>query len=99
MLALVVFVVAPLVGIVYAARDGLALWRDFKHFNRTLAVATGELSVKLEKLAAFEPPDFDRASASFERVQRSRARLSILLGALGRAREQFSAFAAVYPRK
>ena len=98
-LALVVAVAAPVVGIVYAARGGLGVFRDFRALMRALGSETSELSQKLEQLAAFEPPDLDRASASFDRLQRDRARLQILLGALGRAREQFSAFATVYPRK
>ena len=86
-------------GIVYAVRSGLRAYRDLRALTRTLGGEAGTLAQKLEKLAAFEPPDFDRVGDSFERLQHDRARLSILLGALGRAREQFSALAIVYPKK
>jgi hypothetical protein len=98
-LALVVFVVAPLAAIVYAVRSGLGAYRDLKALTSALGDESGALAQKLEKLAAFEPPDFDRVGDSFARLQHDRARLSILLGALGRAREQFSSFAIVYPKK
>jgi len=98
-IALVVFLVAPAVGVFVAVRAGLDAWRTFKGFTSAAASATGEVTQKLELLAAFEPPDLALAGAAGARLRRDQAELSILLGALGRVREQFSSFATVYPRK
>jgi hypothetical protein len=97
--ALTVFIVAPLAALVYAIVQGLGAWRAFRRFAAALGGGTGELAARLDAMASREPFEAERMTASFDRLGRATAQLSILLNALGRVRTQWSSLLAVYPRK
>jgi hypothetical protein len=99
LIALLVAIFAPIAGVAYAARKGLQLFRDLRGFFRAQGEALEALSRSLELLSNREPPDTERLSVSMERVEASRSRLSVELGALGRVREQWDGLLANYPRK
>ncbi len=75
------------------------LWRTSRAFFRMFGEANDALSASLERLSAFEPRGVDRLSTSAARLAASRARLEILMGALGRVRGQWAALMGVYPSK
>jgi predicted PurR-regulated permease PerM len=99
LVALLVAILAPAAGIAYAVSRGVQLFRDIRGFFRAQGEALEALSRSLERLSSFEPPEVERLSVSMERVEASRARLSVELGALGRVREQWAGLLAIYPRK
>jgi hypothetical protein len=98
-LALIVGTLAALAGLAYAIAEGFQLWHDAKLFLRAFGRTMDDLTHRVDRLAAHEPADFGRLEASVARLQRSAARLSVLLNALGRVQEQFVGVRAVYPRK
>ncbi len=98
-LALVLGVAAAAGGLAFAIVRGVRLWRTFRSFMGASGRALDELGRTLEALATHEPADFDRATASFERLRRSRAQLNVLTNAVARVRGQASGALALYPRK
>jgi hypothetical protein len=98
-LALVVAVVAVIASIVYVVLKAIELFRSVRELFRGVGAESARLGASLERLAAFEPPDVDALSDATARLQTSRARLEIQLGALRRVREQWGALLAFYPRK
>ena len=99
LLALIVAVLAVGGTLGFAILRGLRLYRDFRGFLKTLGRAVDDVSLTLERLSAYEAPETEALSRSTARLAESRARLSLLLGAIGRVRQQWTGLAAVYPRK
>ena len=96
--ALTVFILAPLLALAYLATQAVGLWRAFRSFTRAFGSGMAELGARVDALGAREL-DVERLGPSVERLRLSTAQLSLLLNALGRVREQWSALLAVYPRK
>jgi hypothetical protein len=75
------------------------LWRTSRGFLREFDRSNDALAASLERLSSFEPGGGDRLSTSMARLEASRARLDILMDALGRVRGQWASLVGVYPRK
>ncbi len=98
-LALIVSVVAVLATLAFVASRSLTLYRDARSFTKALAGALDALAVSTDRLGTRPPPDFERLTVVLARLEASRARLSLLTGALDRVRNQWDGLLALYPRK
>ena len=98
-LALLVSVVAVLATLAFVGSRSLALYRDARSFTKALAGELDTLALSTDQLGTREPPDVERLSKALARLEASRARLSVLTGALDRVRKQWDRLLAVYPRK
>ena len=83
----------------FAGVRSYELWRTSRSFLGTLGQANDALTASLEQLSAFEPGGLDRLSTATARLEASRARLTILTGALARVRGQWAGLAGLYPKK
>ncbi len=75
------------------------LWRTSRAFFGALGQANDALTASLDQLSAFEPRGLDRLSTATARLEASRARLTVLTGALGRVRGQWAGLVGLYPKK
>ena len=98
-LALVVGFVALAGSLAFAGVRSYELWRTSRTFFGALGQANAALTASLDQLSAFEPGGLDRLSTATARLEASRARLTILTGALARVRGQWAGLAGLYPKK
>jgi hypothetical protein len=98
-LALVVGFASIAGALAFAGVRSYKLWRTSREFFGALGQANDALTASLDQLSAFEPGGLDRLTTATARLEASRARLSILTGALGRVRGQWAALSGVYPKK
>jgi len=98
-LALVVGFVAIAGSLAFAATRSYKLWRTSRSFLRAFDQANDAVTASLERLSAFEPGGLDRFATAAARLEASRARLTVLTGALARVRGQWTGLLALYPRK
>jgi hypothetical protein len=98
-LALVVGFVAIAGSLAFAGVRSFELWRTSRKFFGALGQANDAVTSSLEQLSTFEPRGLDRLSIATARLEASRARLTILMDAVGRVRGQWAGLVGVYPRK
>ncbi len=98
---LAVFLVATLAGLALAGVRGLATWRAFRSFERSLDKAL----VETTRLVDGIEPRVARATETAARLEEARARLqesiataAVLLSALGEARALVRRVSAFVPR-
>lgn len=102
LLALIVFAVALVTGLVAAALQGLAVWRAFRRVQRTVLGRLGEIADDLGRLeqrsaeAAETAARLDRARA---RLQASLSTAAILGSAAGEAWSVVGRIRGLVPRK
>ncbi|MHB8643952.1 MAG: hypothetical protein ACYDA3_13820 [Gaiellaceae bacterium] len=101
-LALLLVIVACVVGLALVAVRGLELWRTFKAFGRALEQAIGAVMSSVERLAA----STERASAApqrlepvIARLQSDLARAAVLRAAMQDVRDSLGRLTAFYPSK
>jgi hypothetical protein len=93
---------AVVAGIAFAVVRTRELLRGFRSFGRALGVATAKLEESSRRLAEGKPDAGDSAAKlaeSLDRLSTSRARLGVLLAALGDVRSAVTRLTAVAPRK
>ena len=98
-LALVVIFASIAGALAFAGVRSYELWRTSRTFLRAVGQANDALTTSLEQLSAFEPGGLDRLSTATARLEASRARLTVLTGALARVRGQWAGLAGLYPKK
>ena len=102
LLALAVSAVLVIASLIYLTRQALKAFRDFKRLGRE---AGGELdrisatSAQIESHLALAAESGTQLEASLERLQRSRAQLTVLTTALADARASLNRVRSVVPRK
>jgi hypothetical protein len=102
LLAFLIGLALALVGIVFVAFRGLALWREGKRSGRVLS---SELSLFEERAARTEQllAEAEKSSAdlqvALERLRLSRARLQVLLASLERAQRRTRWLRAFLPTR
>jgi hypothetical protein len=92
---------AVVAGIVFLVVRTRELLRGFRTFGRSLGVATAKLEESSRRLSEAEPGTESgaRLAESLDRLSVSRARLAVLLAALGDVRSAVTRLTAVAPRK
>ena len=98
-IALGVFVVASIAGLVAAARAGLDAWRAFRRSMRAASDALADLTAKLERLAESTPTHGPQLERSRARLETSLARFAVLRSALDDATDAVAPLRLLYPRK
>jgi hypothetical protein len=98
-IALGVFVVASIAGLVVAARAGLDAWRAFRRSTSAASDALADLTAKLERLAASAPTHGPQLERSRARLSTSLARFAVLRSALDEATDAVAPLRLLYPRK
>jgi|SRR5579872_850581 len=97
------FLVAAFVlGLLYVALRGLALWRAFKAFRRALTETLARVSAAAERLAAASEHASaapERLQPSVERLRVSLSRLAVLRAAIDDVQDAVGSVAAFYPSK
>ena len=87
-IALVVFFVAVLAGVAVAAVRGLALWRAFKGFRRTVLAGMDDLNRRvaaLQRRADALPVKVERFDEARASLQQSVAEVRVIADAFGEA--------------
>ena len=83
----------------FAGVRSYELWRTSRSFFSALGQANDAVTASLEQLSAFEPAGLERIAIATARLEASRARLTVLTGALGRVRGQWAGLVGLYPKK
>jgi hypothetical protein len=102
LVALLVGLVAALVGIVFVAVRGLELWRLGKRSGRALTSELAlfeERSARTERLFAEAEQSNRELQAALERLRLSRAKLQVLLASLERAQRRTRWLRAFLPTR
>jgi hypothetical protein len=93
-IALAVFVVAVVAGIAVAAVRGLALWRTFKRFRRTVLAGAEEMNRRvalLQRRADSLPAKAERLDEARASLEHSLAEVRVITGAFGEVAAVFHA--------
>ena len=101
-IALVAGVVALVVGVVHAYREGRALWREARRVSGRFAdelAAMERSSAEIDGHLAAAERSSRELDASLARLRRSRAELNVLLSAIQAVRDSAGGLTALMPRK